>query len=109
MLWGYQLILLHEQAFHYQLPEGAIYEGEYLNGKFHGKGTLTFTDGMTYRGNFKDGLYYGYGVLNWSGSEYRQLVRSLQKSESMMIPTYVGGVVFNDEIKIAFLILVKSW
>lgn len=36
---------------------------------------------------------------NWSGSEYRQLVRSLQTSESMMIPTYVGGVVFNDEIK----------
>ena len=36
---------------------------------------------------------------NWSGSEYRQLVRSQQASESMMIPTYVGGVVFNDEIK----------
>ncbi len=36
---------------------------------------------------------------NWSGSEYRQLVRSLQSAESMMIPTYVGGVVFNDEIK----------
>ena len=36
---------------------------------------------------------------NWSGSEYRQLVRSLQESKSMMIPTYVGGVVFNEDIK----------
>jgi len=36
---------------------------------------------------------------NWSGSEYRQLVRSLQERKSTMIPTYVGGVVFNDEIK----------
>lgn len=36
---------------------------------------------------------------DWSGSEYRQLVRSLQERESTMIPTYVGGVVFNDEIK----------
>ena len=36
---------------------------------------------------------------NWSGSEYRQLVRSYQDSQSMMIPTYVGGVVYNDEIK----------
>ncbi len=35
----------------------------------------------------------------WSGSEYRQLVRSYQANQSMMIPTYVGGVVFNDEIK----------
>lgn len=38
-------------------------------------------------------------AANWSGSEYRQLVRSLQSAESMMIPTYVGGVVYNDEIK----------
>jgi len=36
---------------------------------------------------------------NWNGSEYRQLVRSLQERESTMIPTYVGGVVFNEEIK----------
>lgn len=36
---------------------------------------------------------------NWSGSEYRQLVRSHQSSQSMMVPTYVGGVVYNDEIK----------
>jgi len=35
----------------------------------------------------------------WSGSEYRQLVRSLQERKSTMIPTYVGGVVYNDEIK----------
>lgn len=36
---------------------------------------------------------------NWVGSEYRQLVRSQQSRDSMMIPTYVGGVVYNDEIK----------
>jgi len=36
---------------------------------------------------------------DWNGSEYRQLVRSLQEKKSTMIPTYVGGVVFNDEIK----------
>ncbi len=36
---------------------------------------------------------------DWNGSEYRQLVRSHQERKSTMIPTYVGGVVFNDEIK----------
>lgn len=36
---------------------------------------------------------------NWSGSEYVQLVRSYQERESTMIPTYVGGVVYNDDIK----------
>ncbi len=38
-------------------------------------------------------------AADWAGSEYRQLVRSYQSAQSMMIPTYVGGVVFNDEIK----------
>jgi YidC/Oxa1 family membrane protein insertase len=36
---------------------------------------------------------------DWSGSEYQQLARSLQERKSTMIPTYVGGVVYNDEIK----------
>lgn len=35
----------------------------------------------------------------WNGSEYTQLVRSLQERKSQMIPTYVGGVIYNDEIK----------
>ena len=51
------------------------------------------------RGSYAIDVEHVVTANNWSGSEYRQLVRSLQAAESMMIPTYVGGVVYNDEIK----------
>jgi len=55
---------------------------------------FTFT-----RDSYIIGVEHVVSAENWSGSEYRQLVRSLQERESTMIPTYVGGVVFNEEIK----------
>jgi len=55
---------------------------------------FTFT-----RDSYTIGVEHVVSANNWSGSEYRQLVRSLQERESTMIPTYVGGVVFNEEIK----------
>jgi len=51
------------------------------------------------RDNYAIDIEHIVSANNWSGSEYRQLARSLQERESTMIPTYVGGVVFNDEIK----------
>ncbi len=41
------------------------------------------------------------GQKDWSGNQYMQLVRTRpsEESESMLIRTYTGGVVFNDEIK----------
>ena len=51
------------------------------------------------RDSYAIGVEHIVSADNWSGSEYRQLVRSLQERESTMIPTYVGGVVFNEEIK----------
>ncbi len=39
------------------------YEGEFLNGKYHGHGMLDLKHKETYEGNFKDGVYHGHGVL----------------------------------------------
>lgn len=41
------------------------------------------------------------GANGWSGSQYMQLFRSQpsDENESMLIHTYTGGVVFNEEIK----------
>jgi hypothetical protein len=33
-------------------PDGAIYEGNYYEGKKNGRGKLTFADGSVYEGDF---------------------------------------------------------
>jgi len=33
-------------------PDGAVYEGQYSEGKKHGTGKLTFADGSVYQGEF---------------------------------------------------------
>jgi hypothetical protein len=45
------------------LPNGAKYAGEFKNGKFDGKGTLTWKDGDQYVGEFKAGVRDGTGTV----------------------------------------------
>ena len=42
------------------------YEGEIENGKPHGNGTWTMSDGSTYVGQFVNGLREGIGTFTWS-------------------------------------------
>ena len=47
------------------------YVGERENGKYHGKGTLTFRDGEKYVGEWKDGKYHGQGTYTYpDGRKY---------------------------------------
>ncbi|NXH37159.1 AL2CL protein, partial [Myiagra hebetior] len=41
---------------------GATYEGEWLRGKPHGKGTLRWRDGRNHVGDFREGLEHGFGI-----------------------------------------------
>jgi len=48
------------------------YEGNYLNGKKEGFGTLYFSNGDIYIGEFKQDKFHGKGYLSWiSGDSYR--------------------------------------
>ena len=38
------------------------YQGEFKDGKRHGQGTLTYSDGEKYVGEFKDGKRHGQGT-----------------------------------------------
>ena len=38
------------------------YVGESENGKYHGQGTLTYTNGDKYEGEWKDGRWNGQGT-----------------------------------------------
>jgi len=55
---------------------------------------FTFT-----RDSYVIGVEHLVTADNWTGSQYQQLKRSLQERKSRMIPTYVGGVVYNEEDK----------
>ncbi len=39
------------------------YEGEYLDGWFHGKGRFYYPTGVVYEGEFSKGEFHGEGVL----------------------------------------------
>jgi hypothetical protein len=50
---------------------GKKYVGEFKNGKKHGQGTQTWSDGDKYEGEHKDGKKDGQGTYTWSdGSKY---------------------------------------
>ena len=52
--------------------EGDVYDGEWsMEGKRHGKGTLTFANGTKYAGEFVNGFFQGVGVLTFpDGGRY---------------------------------------
>ncbi len=46
---------------------GTVFEGEWLNGDLHGKGSMIFHTGDRYIGEFKKGKFHGQGIFynNW--------------------------------------------
>lgn len=63
------------------------YEGDYENGRFHGKGIYRYKD-MRYEGNFLDGQFHGEGILFVEGGAY---IGYWQRGELVD-----GGFVFDD-------------
>lgn len=49
----------------YWYTNGAVYEGEYRNGRVHGKGRATFPSGDSYAGEWKEGAMSGTGVYDF--------------------------------------------
>ena len=64
----------------YLYTDGGIYEGEWLDGKMHGRGLYTFPNGNKYDGEWQDDVKDGYGVLQCAPAVPRPLLspRALQ-------------------------------
>jgi hypothetical protein len=73
------------------LPDGSIYEGERVNGEFHGKGKLIFANGNVYEGDFVNGYRTGKGKYTWAnGDKYEgDLVNNNQHGKG--IYAYISG------------------
>jgi hypothetical protein len=50
---------------------GAVYDGEWKEGKKHGKGKCQYADRGDYIGSWENGKRYGKGVCNYSGFRYK--------------------------------------
>ena len=47
----------------FKWPDGAVYDGEFVNGQREGHGKYTFGDGVRYNGAWKEGRYDGFGYV----------------------------------------------
>ena len=79
--------------------DGAIYLGDFLDGQFHGQGTLTYSDGKKYVGSFSDGLENGEGSLQYpDGRKYEgSFVKGKMSGTGTL--TYPDGKKYIGEFK----------
>lgn len=45
---------------------GDLYEGQFFNDAFQGKGTLNLNNGFSFKGIWKNGVPWGKGKEQWS-------------------------------------------
>ena len=74
-------------------PNKNIYDGEWLAGQYHGKGTFKWSDGSSYEGRYQKGKKHGLGKFTYSSKKYYEggFVNGKQEGE--------GGV-YNAEGKV---------
>ena len=54
----------------YNWSNKKMYDGNWVNGKMNGKGKFIYQDGSIYEGEFVDGKKSGYGVYKWENDKY---------------------------------------
>jgi hypothetical protein len=64
------------------------YEGEMIDGRFHGHGSYTLSENCKYVGNFLDGMFHGEGTLYVQGGCYQGYWK-----EGKLVD---GGFIFED-------------
>ena len=66
--------------------------GEFKNGKYNGRGTLTWFSGDKYVGKFKDGLQNGQGTFTFSdGREYVEEFKDGNPWKGNLIGKWLNG------------------
>jgi len=91
---------LLQQGVAQALPDSAVYQGEYRDNLFHGKGKLVWRNGESYEGEFQKGLMQGKGIYiipgltKYEGEYANGLRHGLGKYTSY------DGTVFEGEFKL---------
>ena len=74
-----------------------VYKGDVKNGKPHGQGTETLSDGRKYEGEWKDGKYHGQGTLTHPNGEKYVGKFKKGKRHGQGIHTYPNGEKYEGE------------
>ena len=81
----------------YRYPDGAVYEGDYINDKRNGGGKYVYSDGDVYEGDWHDNMKNGRGKYVFSdGDKYEgDWKDSFYHGKGIM--TFANGDVYNGE------------
>lgn len=87
-------LLPHGSEGEYVFPSGVIYRGSFLEGMFHGSGTLTFPDGSTYvatfnLGHLTDGTYFFEDQLEYAPNKEKDAAVKSQLSQLINKAAYI--------------------
>jgi hypothetical protein len=75
------------------------YEGEYKDGKLHGKGKYTSVDGDVYEGEWKDNNMHGQGKLTYASGDVYEGEFKDDKNHGKGKYTFADGDVYEGEYK----------
>lgn len=79
-----------------------LYEGDFIDGKMHGKGKFTFANGNVYEGNFIDGKIFGTVKFTFPNGDVYKGPLVGNKPETLIksaLLTYANGDVYTGHFK----------
>ncbi len=82
-----------------QLPDGAVYEGEFKDGLFHGEGKLTWPNGDVYEGEFENGRKHGHGKETFANGDIHEGEYANGMAEGKGHINYTHGGEYTGEFK----------
>ena len=75
------------------------YEGEFKDGKYHGQGVFTWSDGARYEGEWKDGNRHGQGVYTDDDGRYEGEWKDCKFHGQGVMHTFADGRRYEGEFK----------
>ena len=78
---------------------GDRYAGEYRDGKAQGRGTMTWTDGTRYQGEYRDGRLHGRGTMTWANGARHEGVYRAGKRHGRGTMTWANGARYAGEYR----------
>ncbi|AVK75186.1 Morn repeat domain containing protein [Pandoravirus quercus] len=83
---------LHAGA--YIWPDGQRYDGEFTDGRLHGRGSCTYVDGSHYDGEWVRGEKHGHGVMTYAGGHKYEGTWAHNQRDGHGIYTWTDGGVY---------------